>query len=955
MPPDSVRKKVRMCRNMLGAAVPDFRVFPKAKMAEVIMRYIINQDAPSMELRAILMTLPLLPSEERAVMTDPKQLLDHAVSVWNNNVRSWDDPDVLDVNVKTATALCDGSKLRGDCHLIEVLQMYNQTFSPSLTMEQLSRRIDRVAEMRATPSYHGPTFAPELHGRRPGALAPIRARGHQMNSRPKELPPIPGHRRRALPPMKGDALHGLMAKVHDEAIQLGVVGHNPFMNNASGGGGKLDQKWLDDQVALDELECDFIERSANALTIEQPVTIDGNDLFIKVATLYDPTDVYVRDDPIRDAFSSVIMSEIIDRGSQWTAEFVGVRACYAIDSLRKNEDDERHVPKVVKPWWVDDKPREDKPREPFKATWATKVKADPSPQEPAEKQDAIEDGVKMFVPWWKRGNRAVAEEQEDEEDDKSAMVLAKAAELERDRNEKKEKPNWVKQLEARKKQKEEDEKDTRQILAEAHAEEMARRKALKKGGAGVVKRAFGFKPDARRFTHLALVYRNAPGETVEDAGKAGRSVSNHSVIEVLQRIINAGSNHGMTHNDLHYGNVMRGPDGLRVIDYGRVVYRDLKAVEGNRQVMDDLLRLQHQALKVSGSEFRGNSSEGIKGAASRGDYDVFAGLDVPTSFTWIPDLMTCTMWIHEAVQGRQLAKKQRGDFEFFQSVVSMPNSDSTYAALFLKIAVDQLDKRSRFLAPGLALYGMTMYYQFALRNDPDFDDDFSDSFHMDKTLTADGGNRWGKIIKLVISGDAEAVGMFKVVRDAIDENGLICYDDVFSSIKTGGGSDGPVPDLSKTERVMLDELDDVFAETMIENADKRAELEEEIGGTLSPVRKTGAPVFTPAPMALAPVAKAALPTKAQKYALPTIARLPAAADVAKRPFDALGFDARSDPWTADDANLGDEELANTMRIGIGSYDPEDNLMVGGGSSSLLAQAALACVVFGAAVFGSMSP
>lgn len=948
-----------MCRNMLGAVVPDFRVFPKAKMAEVIMRYIMDQDAASEDLRTILMTLPLLPSEERAVLAsaDPKQLLDHAVSVWNMYVTSWDDPDVLDVNVKSATTMCNGAgKRRGDCHRIEVLQMYNQLFDPNLTMEQLVRRIDLVAEMRATPSYRGPTFAPDLPGRRPGALAPIRARGQPMNTRHELIGrDFPGTRRRALQPMKGDALHGLMAKVKDDVLAVGIVGHNNFTHTAHGGAGKLTQAWLDKQEALDKLECDFIVRSANALTIEQPITIDGNELFIKVATLYDPTDVYVRDDPVRDAFSSVIMSDIIDRGSQWTAEFVGVRACYALDTLNTHGDD---VPKVFdKEWWVEDKPPEPRPRGPVKATWANKLKAGPAPvPEPVEpyaptwandpafqkKHQAEDDERKKFEPWWQKGRRAAAAEQDAE--DNSAQFLAEAAERERKRNDKKPEARWVQQLKARNQQQNAD--NSAKYLAEAAAQE----RALKKGGAGVVKRAFGFKQDARHFTHLALVYRNVRGQTVEDALKAGDTVSNHSVIEVLQRIINAGSNHGMTHNDLHYGNVMRGPGGLRVIDYGRVVYRDLTAVEGNKQVMDDLRLLQSQAIKVSGIEMRSNSSEGVKKAASIGDYDVFSGLDVPKGFTWIPDLMTCTMWIHEAMQGRLLAKRQRADFEFFASVSALPSGVKVAAGL-LKNAVRKLDSRLRFLAPGMALYGMTMYYQSALRNYDEFEDDDSDSFHMDKTLTGDGGKRWEKIIELVLSSDEEAVEMFKVVRDAMDENGLICYDDVFSNIKSGGGfdwPDGPDPDLSKTDLVMLDELDGVFAETMIENADKRAALEksfEEIGQTLSPGLKS-APVSAPEPVAQ--VAKAPLPTKAQQYSYPS-----AATDLVKRPFPAAaGFpDSFQNAWTFADANLGGDELdmANTVKIGTFYETP-----AGGGSSSLLAQAALACVVFGAAVFGSMS-
>lgn len=800
-------------------AAPDFRAFPKDAMSALMFEVVAKGPR---SLRDLLDRLPLLPEERvfvrRASDDELRKTFARARAMWNMELRHWDDPDALDAAVKTATALCDGHKATGRCTLEEVLERFNDVFQRQLTMAQLQRRIARVDELRAAPGYAGPSF-----GQAPLRHAPLRqGRGQPVLSVHADLSPV-AH----------DPLQRLMDLAKDRAIRdLEVVGHGvaklPPIRRQSGGH-DVGQKWLDAQNIADY---QFIRRSANALTIKAPVMIGGQELFIKVAALQ------VGDDPVRDAFNSLIMSAVVDPRTVWTADFIGVRACYNIASGRRAPPKQRVA---AAPWWV------------------------------LNEADAPED-VPMY-----------------DADANSADILAMAAADARAAPA----PEYV--------QRERPFVPKRGLFAKMFA---------KRGGGRDAPETFGFRDNGAEFTHLALFYRNAPGQTVDSMDIDDR-VSNHAVIDLLQRIVVVGSVHGMTHNDMHTGNVMRSKGGLRVIDYGRVVYRDLKVVEEDASLMDELSRLQRQVLKIPSAPSQ--KPRALRAAASDGKWDVFKGVDVPTKYTWISDFISCTLWMQGIVSTG--AMKDQFNFEdavvenkrVLRGMVAPPMKEYEIAAATLKADVDGLllDRELAFLAPGMALYGMVMFYAT------------HDHFHLGKTMVS-GGHVLKKIIDLVERQDPEATLMFEVVKSAMEANGIVaeCF---YPSEQSGGG----MPEPRKPAFQVLDGLSDLFAATMADNAELRDVLEEVAPEPLSPSET---------------LQMEDLPLKVHREAVSVKDVGMPSVEYAGKHADAIG----------DFGN--DINYLNTMKIGT-------DYVEGGGkpfAGRVLSQVALSCVVLAAAVIGSMS-
>jgi hypothetical protein len=778
----------------------DVRAFPKSAMSAIMTDFVLGDR----DVRGLLRKLPLLPEErdfvERANDQEVRQAFAHARLLWKKHVSEWDDPDSLDAAVKVATAACDADTPRRQCTQAEVLDTYNALQSPSLTMAQLQRRVARVAELRAAPGYAGPTFAaPRRAPFRQGRLADLSPVRSPVRDPVGDLMAVARqHAMNGLPPLVGRAIRPGLPPLADRPLQSG--GHD------------VGQKWLDGQQ-LGSYQ--FIRRSANALTIKAPVMIGGKELFVKVAALQ------AGDDPVRDAFNSLLMSAIVDPRTLWTADFIGVRACYDVTNAVRAGPANKPA---AKPWFdgADD--------------YADLLK------EPAAAAQPATEKKKLFGLW---------------------------------------------------------------------------------GGAPPEMKVFGFKDDGTTFTHLALFYRNAPGETVDSTG----SVTNHAVIDLLQRIVTVGTVHGMTHNDMHAGNVMRSKDGLRLIDYGRVAFRDLKGLDGDAALMEELVRLQRQVIKVQDATDMYSEPRPLKVAASDSKWDLFRGFNVPLQYSWIPDFITCTLWMQSIVSTEDA--KAQFSFEDFvneqkrvlRGMQSPRFSEHEIAAMIMGPEVDELlnDPKLAFLAPGMALYGMFMFYST------------HNHFHLDKTLIS-GGQVLNKMIGLIGAGEPEATAMFEVVKRALDANGIVAdlpdlnghdEDDQY-----GGGLDRP----DKGLVVVLDALDGVFADTMADNAEIRAKMEADLyPDTLSP----------PEPLGVLPPKKSNRPAIAQ------------GAKGVVLPSAGVGLPSAIYPSAAGKHSNALADLGNnfndfdTMRIGT-------NFEGGAKASFGLGQIALSCVVVAAAVLGSMS-
>jgi hypothetical protein len=843
-------------------ALPDFRAFPKKAMSSAIVDYVLADDETEDNYRSIMRRLPLLP-EERAFVDeteDPGKVLADAYALWNHRVESWDDPDSLDAEVKTARALCDGDT-PGGCDDAKVLERFNETFDNKLTKDQFERRNARVAELRRAMGYMGPTFAP-LVGRKQ-VLRPIRR-------------------------SPDDALAGLMKRTEAAAAgpAFGVVGHHaelhhrPPLNQRSsarglapivrrGGGRKADQKWLNDKM-IDDLR--FKKRSANALTIEKAVDIDGVEVFVKVASL-DTT----KDDPVRDAFSSLIMSAIIDPETSWTADFIGVRACYDVDLRSQRRRPPIRTADPTESWWVNDENYRPAAR-PVMARPVVARPGAPEDDDTLPEPEYEEDSADLLR---RMAAEARAWKAEENTADMLARLAAEARAAQHARAvpaapQKKKKTNWFGKL-----------------------------ANVMKGGDEPTT-TYGFKNDGTPFTHLALFYRNSPGDTMDS--KTVGPVTNRSVTKMLQRIIDVGTMHGLTHNDLHTGNVMLSSKGLCMIDYGRVVFRDLQVEDGD-DLFKELTLMQREVTKIP-QDKRGMTKDvqqrGLRDSASQGYWDVFAGIELPVQYTWIPDVITCTLWM--------LALKRDGSMRMRLRLYNTVNNArgsvgpaDDLAARFLTKSVNLMlkDPTQAHLAPGMALYGMFMYYA---------QDEVDEYFHSANTLLGPGGPILKEIVDKIEAGDAEAVAMFEVVLNAMEKNGLYMAGDSLA----GGGP------LVET---VLEELEGAFATTMVENAELRVEIEEANEGPLSPAVTNDGPMS----QVVAPV-KAPLPLA---YKLP-----PASAGLPGPVHDKFAI--------INDLDDG----ASSGMIGVGDYDDSEPAY-GGGRQTWLAQIALSCVVVAASVFGSM--
>lgn len=804
-----------------------------------------------------LRALPLLPEELAFVDSgsDIVAAVERDMRTWTmNETGAWDDPDAVDAPIRTAIGFCNFERTT-KCNDAEVLAAFNDFLEdrPPLTMQQLQRRVDRVARLRiardaavnATPALksamrnedpreaRGIRWAPDVQtpdadnelyrkerrSRRHDPWVENIARGLSVTGRHVTLEPMP---ERKHPVMRSPVLPALNRRRTNGLPPVRAAHRNvelPPIGRQRGGDAELrPQAWLNSMDVPDLL---FIRRSLNALTVVQPVTVGGKELFVKVATLGGRTD-----DTVRDAINSLIMSTLVDRARSWTANFIGVRPCYQVEDVRRFVD-----------------------------------------------EDSDEDSDEEYS-----GS--------DDED-----IPVGRAEL----------------------------VDGKMVYG------------VKQGGAydDDEEATFGFK-HGQKYTHFALFYENAPGDTV--ANIRGK-VTSHNVLEFLQRLIIAGTFQGLTHNDLHLNNVIRDPNGgLRAIDYGRVVFKHIpEQWKTDNTLMTDMLMLQNAAAQVQHSPIKGVTSattEKLIVSTSSGDHDVFRKVRIAPEFTWIPDFVACTL----GVFGRQasgnmmhpfkdLKKQAENVCKRFQGFITMEDK----VPELLEGAIDNLNKSGlSFLAPGMALYSMIQYFGSHVA---------SKLFYGSGVMRSEGGVVVSAMCNIFRDDKHEhhtmVKSMFAIVQKALDDNAL--FTDCFQPAQAGGadvdeqyyweqftgrlqGVQGPVP---------LPALDDAIAGTMVENAAIVREPEE--------VEDYDGMMPDEYAVAVLPSAAAAL---APKYR-------PVSQD---RP--AIGKEGRNQI----------ENLENNVTFGKDSWKigVGEVVMGGGKRGNVFANVAMSCVVLAMAVIGSMS-
>jgi len=230
---------------------------------------------------------------------------------------------------------------------------------------------------------------------------------------------------------------------------------------------------------------------------------------------------------------------------------------------------------------------------------------------------------------------------------------------------------------------------------------------------------------AGKWTHIALFYQNADGAT---ASEARDKLSSDDMLMFMQRVVLAGQFYGLEHNDLHLGNVMRSSGGLTLIDYGRVVFRQLSGdIVTDSKLLDDLDKLRETAARVNKKTVPAMAKAQLETlGGTNGRWDPFKTWEdiAWIENVWIGDLVTFTINVCKALRVdygdfhtiRTQYDAQRKIEDKLNALVEDDHELVTSRARFLqeKLAAFERIKDNEgyaFVLPGLTMYAIMQLYK----------------------------------------------------------------------------------------------------------------------------------------------------------------------------------------------------------------------------------------------------